>query len=157
VPIRDLDRRDLPALAEINRANTPAVGDVTLSELEALFAQRSLGLGVEIDARLAGFCLLLSPRADYASPNYRWFDARYESFAYLDRVAFAPAHQGQGHGTALYREVDARVSGVAWFLLEVNLEPPNPGSLRFHARQGFTEVGRQLANGKLVSLLAKRL
>jgi uncharacterized protein len=38
----------------------------------------------------------------------------------------------------------------------VNLEPPNPGSLRFHQSIGFVEVGRLgTADTKMVQLLAK--
>jgi hypothetical protein len=38
---------------------------------------------------------------------------------------------------------------------EVNLRPPNEGSLRFHRRLGFREVGRQeTPYGALVTLLA---
>jgi predicted GNAT superfamily acetyltransferase len=44
------------------------------------------------------------------------------------------------------------------FTLEVNLEPRNDGSLRFHDRLGFVEVGQQVSgSGKLVSLMAKTL
>ena len=42
---------------------------------------------------------------------------------------------------------------------EVNLEPPNPGSLRFHQRIGFTEVGQSIpeyANYR-VSYLSKSI
>jgi predicted GNAT superfamily acetyltransferase len=38
------------------------------------------------------------------------------------------------------------------------LKPLNEGSLRFHQRLGFTEVGQQVSSsGKLVSLMAKPL
>jgi predicted GNAT superfamily acetyltransferase len=40
----------------------------------------------------------------------------------------------------------------------VNLRPRNDGSLRFHARLGFKEVGQQETSyGVLVSMLAKDL
>jgi predicted GNAT superfamily acetyltransferase len=102
---------------------------------------------------------VLGPGADYGSVNYRWFSERYESFAYLDRVAIDAAHQSRGLGAALYGEVERRLAGsVPWFVLEVNLRPRNDGSLRFHSRQGFVEVGQQDTNyGTLVSLLAKPL
>lgn len=35
---------------------------------------------------------------------------------------------------------------------EVNVDPPNPGSLRFHDRLGFTEVGRQATKGDTVTV-----
>ena len=39
---------------------------------------------------------------------------------------------------------------------EVNLELPNPGSLAFHGKLGFAEVGQLVADeGKLVSLMVK--
>lgn len=39
---------------------------------------------------------------------------------------------------------------------EVNLALPNPGSLAFHAKRGFIEVGRMLtSDGRHVALLEK--
>jgi predicted GNAT superfamily acetyltransferase len=39
---------------------------------------------------------------------------------------------------------------------EVNVEPPNPGSLRFHQRIGFAEVDKIAPKpGYIVSLLVK--
>jgi predicted GNAT superfamily acetyltransferase len=41
---------------------------------------------------------------------------------------------------------------------EVNLNPPNHGSIRFHQRIGFSEVGQQESKpGLTVSMLAKKL
>ncbi len=86
-----------------------------------------------------------------------WFGERYEDFVYLDRVAVDAASQGRGVGAALYAEVE-RQADATWFTLEVNLRPRNDGSLRFHDRLGFVEVGQQETNyGALVSLMAKRL
>jgi predicted GNAT superfamily acetyltransferase len=91
------------------------------------------------------------------SMNYRWFSVRYDDFVYLDRVAVAADHRGCGIGSRLYEEVERRTRAV-WFTLEVNLRPRNDGSLRFHARKGFVEVGQQETDyGALVSLMAKRL
>jgi predicted GNAT superfamily acetyltransferase len=62
-----------------------------------------------------------------------------------------------GYGSLLYNEVESR-STEPFFTLEVNLEPRNDGSLRFHDRLGFVEVGQQVSgSGKLVSLMAKTL
>jgi predicted GNAT superfamily acetyltransferase len=49
-------------------------------------------------------------------------------------------------GRLLYDEVDRLmrdVPGVDRLALEVNVDPPNEPSLRFHTRLGFTEVGQQ--------------
>ena len=57
-------------------------------------------------------------------------------------------------------ELERRIAGsTPWLLCEVNVRPLNAGSLRFHHRIGFTEVGQQDTDGgrKTVSLLAKPL
>lgn len=148
----------MPALHAINQANVPACGSETLEAMGELLEMSRIALGVEADGELAGFCYVLEPGRPYASSNYIWFSERYTSFAYLDRVAFAAAHQGKGYGATLYRAVEELAAPWAdWILLEVNLVPRNDGSLRFHEREGFAEVGQQGTPEKLVSLMAKRL
>lgn len=155
--IRPLVAADVPALWRLNQENVPAVGEETEAAMAVLLGQCSIALGVEVDGALVGFCYVLPPGQPYASENYRWFSARYDSFVYLDRVAFTAAFQGKGLGAALYAEVKARAGDAQRLLLEVNLEPRNDGSLRFHAREGFVEVGQQRVKGKLVSLLSLAL
>ncbi len=157
--VRDLTISDVESIAIINAANVPAVGEADEAHLAHLLEQASIALGAELRGEVVGFCIVLAPGADYGSVNYRWFSERYSSFAYLDRVAVTETHRGLGIGAALYGEVERRLgASVPWFVLEVNLRPRNDGSLRFHARQGFEEVGQQETGyGTLVSLLAKPL
>jgi uncharacterized protein len=161
VLIRDLTTADLSRAWEINQANTPAVGDVTPERLAEILGMSSISLVAEVDDDVVGFCMVLPPDTTYSSMNYRWFVERYADFVYLDRVAIAESHQSRGIGAALYAEVErrAREAGSAkTFTLEVNLRPRNDGSLRFHERLGFLEVGQQETNyGVLVSMLAKPL
>lgn len=156
--IRDLRPTDIEAATAINNANTPAVGEADAEHLAHLLGQSVIALAaVTPGDELAGFCIVLGPGADYGSVNYRWFSERYDDFVYLDRVAVAETARSAGVGTALYAEVERRAA-APWFLLEVNLRPRNDGSLRFHHRLGFTEVGQQETDyGILVSLLAKAL
>jgi hypothetical protein len=157
VRIRDLTAADLERIHAINQASTPGVGKAELDHLAHITAASSIALGAEIDGAVAGFCLVLGPGADYESCNYRWFSSRYDDFVYLDRVAVDKRHRSAGIGAALYAEVERRAV-AGWFTLEVNLRPRNDGSLRFHDRRGFTEVGQQETDyGCLVSLMAKRL
>ena len=158
VSIRDLTSSDVGAATDINNANTPAVSAIDAAAMHHLIDQSVVALGAEsADGRLAGFCIVLGPGADYGSVNYRWFSERYDDFAYLDRVAVDERARSSGIGAALYAEVERRVA-APWFLLEVNLRPRNDGSLRFHQRLGFTEVGQlETDYGILVSLLAKKL
>lgn len=156
--VRDLSVGDLPACVELNNDAVPAVGDTDLDRLTALMADATVYLAVEHDGALAGFCLTFRPGAVYASPNYRWFCERYEDFVYLDRIVVAPDARNLGAGAALYAELETRILGTPWLCCEVNLRPRNDGSLRFHHRLGFTEVGQQeTPYGTLVSMLVKPL
>ena len=161
MPVRLLSPDDLERVLAINEGAMPAVGPLGSSELTRLLDESIVALVATADdasgSKVVGFCIVLGPGADYGSVNYRWFSDRYEDFAYLDRVAIEPASQGLGLGRALYAEVE-RLVGAAWFTLEVNLRPRNDGSLAFHERLGFHEVGQQETDyGMLVSLQAKPL
>jgi predicted GNAT superfamily acetyltransferase len=61
----------------------------------------------------------------------------------------ADAARGLGLGTALYEDLFAfaRAEGRQTVTCEVNLDPPNPGSLRFHRRFGFEDVDTQATKG----------
>jgi len=98
---------------------------------------------------------------DYDSPNYRWFDAHYDAFLYVDRIVVAGSHQGRKLGALLYEDLFAfaRASQVPRVTCEFDIEPPNEASRRFHARFGFREVGTQALGGgkKRVSLQSVEL
>lgn len=160
--LRELGSTDLESVLSINQAARPAVGDLDRERLEHLVGESSIALCVDEADRIAGFCLVLDPGADYDSVNYTWFSARYRDFIYLDRIAIVAERRGRGLGRALYRQVErlARVRRpqATTFTLEVNLRPRNEPSLRFHDRMGFIEVGRQeTPYGAEVSLMAKPL
>jgi predicted GNAT superfamily acetyltransferase len=96
---------------------------------------------------VCAFCIAFDPGAPNAGDNHRWFAERYESFVYLDRIAIDSNHQNRGLGALLYQSVERHMLASADHSLlccEVNLEPPNPGSLRFHHRIGFIEVGQTI-------------
>ena len=155
--IRDIVVADLAAIHAINEAGTPGVHNASLEQLAAITRESCIALVAEVNGAVAAFCQVLPAGARYRSVNYAWFSAHYDDFIYLDRVAVAEEHRGTGMGSRLYEEVERRTR-AAWFTLEVNLRPRNDGSLRFHTRQGFVEVGQQETNyGALVSLMAKRL
>ena len=157
VDIRPWTEGDLATLLAMNNASVPAVSGLNASELQRLLEQSSPTLVAVVNSQAVGFVECLGPGLEYTSENYRWFSARYPSFAYVDRVVVAEHHRGQRVGQALYEALDHRApADVPVILCEVNLDPPNPGSLRFHARLGFEEVGREVHGGKLVSLLARR-
>ncbi len=135
---------DLEALVVINDGAYPAVPITTAEEFARLLTYGALVLVVD-DGEPAGFLLTMNPGLEYASENYRWFSARSNDFLYIDRIVLAPRLQGLGLGRRLYEAAfdEARERGASELVAEVNLEPPNPGSLAFHARMGFVRVGEQ--------------
>ncbi len=158
VELRPYRPADLDALVAVNDGAYPAVPITSASELAELVAMSRLAL-VADDGAVAGFVVALAPGRRYASENYAWFSARSQDFVYVDRIVLHPRLQGQGVGPRLYAAVEdaARADGATEITCEVNVRPPNPGSLAFHARLGFTEVGRQTTKGGAteVALLAK--
>lgn len=141
----------------LNNSNVPALSEIDVDALGTLVQKSAVSLVATIDDAVVGFCICLAPGADYGSVNYRWFSERYDDFVYLDRIVVDPQQRNAGIGAALYAAVEDRISSP-WLLCEVNLRPRNDGSLRFHDRIGFREVGQQeTPYGSLVSMLAKHL
>jgi predicted GNAT superfamily acetyltransferase len=152
---------DATLIVAMNNAAVPNVNESTEAELAELIEMSELTVAVTEGEDLLGFVLTLPPGVGYPSENYRWFSERYDSFVYVDRIVVSEQARNKGVGVELYRLVaeHAKKNDAPRILCEVNLEPPNPGSLRFHLRHGFTEVGQQRTTGGtyLVSLLAKEL
>lgn len=89
------------------------------------------------------FVIAFDQDANYDSPNFLWFRDRYKRFAYVDRIVVSGASHGQGLGRALYEKLfaEAKAAGYPCLMAEVNTNPPNQGSLSFHALMGFEAVG----------------
>ena len=117
------------------------------------FLARRIG---QVDA----FLLAFDQGAEYDSPNFLWFRARYERFVYVDRIVVASAARGRGLARLLYCALfaEAARAGHSRVVCEVNSEPPNPASDAFHAALGFAKVGSaSLHDGKTVRYLLRRL
>jgi len=151
---------DVPALAALNDAAVPAVNRLGAEGLAAHVPRCAVAVTVpDGDGAPLAFLLALAPGTEYDSENYRWFSAHRPGSLYVDRIVVAPHAHGRGLGRLLYAAVEerARELGLAEITCEVNLEPPNPGSLAFHGRLGFVQVGEQVTKGGSVrvALLAR--
>lgn len=158
IELRPATDHDFDAILALNTAAVPHVNLIDRTELAMLASQAFHFSVAHVGETLAGFLLSLAPGADYRSPNYRWFSARYERFVYVDRIVVADHRHGLGVGRRLYAGLEHAMQGFAPSLTcEVNLAPANPGSLAFHGRLGFAEVGQQVTDGgaKRVSLMHK--
>lgn len=159
VTVRNADVGDLPTLLAINEAATPHVNSIPLAQLQWFHQHASYFRVAVLDDAMAGLLIALTPGLDYDSLNYRWFERRYESFVYVDRIITADWARQRGVGRTLYADLFAFCEPIAPVITcEVNLEPRNDGSLAFHREFGFTEVGTQRTEGgsKLVSLMVRR-
>jgi predicted GNAT superfamily acetyltransferase len=140
---------DADAVLRLNDANLPDVGPMDMAKLELFAAEAALFEVVELDGEVHGALVVLADGASYASPNYRWFSRRHRLFVYVDRIMLSPATRGKGFGVQLYERAAAtgRSEGKVVLCAEVNTNPPNPRSLRFHELFGFVEVGRERPYG----------
>jgi uncharacterized protein len=108
-----------------------------------------------------GFIITFDQDADYDSVNFKWFQSRFDRFVYVDRIITAPHARGRGIARNFYVGLfkAARAAGHVRIVAEINLDPPNPASIAFHAALGFFEIGRGdfPEKGKVVSYQECRL
>ncbi len=122
------------------------MSSLTQASLDQLIASsayaRSFG---DVD----GFLIAFDQSSVYAGENFRWFKARFDRFVYVDRVAVAPASQGQGIAKALYADLFTWTSAQGHSLVtcEVNIDPPNPASARLHNELGFRQIDTAVVSG----------
>jgi predicted GNAT superfamily acetyltransferase len=155
--IRDIAPDDASSILALNLESEAVLSPMDAARYARLLRESAYGRVVDDDGVVVAFLLAFREGADYDSVNYRWFDARYEAFLYVDRVVVAASHQGRGLGNLLYDDLFAvaRAAGVPRVTCEFDIAPPNEASRRFHLRHGFAEVGTQaLPGGKRVSLQA---
>ena len=132
--IRDVCEHDLDAVLALNNEAGTGILATDLARLRHLYEIAHYFRVAEQNGRILGFLIAMRPDAEYASPNFRWFQAHYESFVYIDRI-------------------------VPLLTCEVFLEPRNDQTVLFHGTMGFQEVGQQKMGrtGPKVSLLAREL
>lgn len=158
--ITDVAVGDLDAILELNESEVPHVGKVDIDRMHWFAANATCFRVAKIADQLAGFLIGLRPGTPYESRNYRWFCEHYDDFAYVDRIAIATGARRQGLAAHLYDDFAAQMpDSVKVMTCEVNTQPPNEQSIRFHTRLGFREVGKLTsADGdKEVALLLKDL
>ncbi|MCK5911212.1 MAG: GNAT family N-acetyltransferase [Caulobacter sp.] len=156
--LADLDTPDGAALLALNNAHAVELSWLEPERLAHLVTQAFL-------ARRAGaadaLLLTFDQDADYDSPNFLWFRARYPTFVYVDRVVVSDTARGRGLAKTLYEDLfaAARAAGHQRIVCEVNADPPNPASDAFHAALGFIPVGTAEIHGgeKTVTYLERRL
>jgi len=159
--VRPATPEDYDQILKLNEESVHFLSPLSKEKLIHLHQQSEILKVVEVDGVVEAFVLALSEGKDYDSVNYIWFEKNYEKFLYIDRVVVSLKQQSSGLGKLLYDEVfkHAESVGTPVVTAEIDIEPPNPVSLKFHEKFGFQEVGQQaVAGGKnIVSLQAVKV
>ena len=157
--IKNVTPKDFADVLRLNEDSLPHVSSIGTDDLQWFADNAAYFRMIRIDERLAGFLIGLRPGTSYSSPNYRWFCDNYDDFAYVDRVAVAAWARRRGIGESFYNDFGHSQSGVPVITCEVNIRPPNAGSMQFHERQGFKRIGSQVIDDgqKEVAYLEKKI
>lgn len=158
--IRDITPADVPALLALNNGEAERVNALTQEALEGLLSRAfAARLTADGNGGILAFLIAFDHATPPQGPNHSWFTARESYFAYIDRVVVAPGARGRGVARALYEDLARTALAELTNLLacEVNLDPPNPESMAFHEKLGFTPCGEAVdrRNGKRVQYLRK--
>jgi GNAT superfamily N-acetyltransferase len=90
------------ALLALNNAHAQELSWLEAERLEYLISEAFLARRIgELDA----FLLAFDQDAQYDSPNFIWFRARYPRFVYVDRIVVAPSARGRGCARRLYADL----------------------------------------------------
>lgn len=142
------------ALLALNNAHAVELSWLDANRFRHLASEAFLALRIgEADALL----LCFDQNAQYDSPNFLWFRDRFQRYVYVDRIVVAGHTRGRRLARLFYGELFAKAKKAEHdrIVCEVNVDPPNPASMAFHAAQGFVEIGRErLKDGKIVAYLA---
>ena len=151
---------ELPLIVKMNQEALPAVSSVNINDMNHFLTIVDYFRSLKIEEKLVGFLIALTPGKKYYSVNYKWFEKRFDSFMYVDRIVIDPSYQGNGLGKAFYNDLaDFSNNKTDRITCEVNIRPKNEGSMIFHEKYGFVQVGTQTTeNGKKeVSLMEYKI
>ena len=138
-----IEKNLLEQIFLINQENTPEVGSLSsITELQNLIKLSSINYYVIFENKLIGFMICFRESSDYKSMNYKFFCKKETKFLYIDRIAIKNEYRRKGIGKSLYKKLDSIANDKNLPLCcEVNKEPLNDISIRFHKDFGFYEVG----------------
>jgi len=139
--LRSPSADDRAAMLALNNESALETSLLNIASLQQLVAS---SFYVRIAGQMDGFCIALDQDAQYQNVNFDWFRGRYRRFVYIDRVVVAAHARGQGIARKIYSDLKLASENAGHRVLccEINVEPPNLASDRFHEAFGFVEVGR---------------
>ena len=148
--IRDAGMQDADYILELNEVNVEVLSPMDMDKYRYFLGCSEMFQIAEVDGEPAAFLIALREGiADYTSENYIWFSEQYDRFLYVDRIVIDEKFRGYGLGRRSYEGVFERAAetGVPTVTAEIDIEPYNETSLKFHEAMGFEEVGQQVIRG----------
>ena len=142
-------------ILNLNEKNLPAVSVLDDDSFNMFLMYSEYFKIIKVKDTPVGFLIALLPGHPYKSDNYKWFENRYKSFIYVDRIVISSDHQDKGIGSFFYDHIKLSFHDrLKSMVCEINLIPKNDQSINFHKKYGFTEVGQQYTDQrkKLVSM-----
>ena len=145
--IENATKDDLEFILSLNEDSIPAVSSSNLQMMKHFLSICDYFKVCNVNDEPIGFLTALLPAKDYNSDHYQWFNDKYESFIYVDRIIFKKSYQNQGYGTLFYDDLINSIKNKSLDIAcEINTKPYNKQSIRFHKKYGFKEVGRKDIN-----------
>lgn len=139
--LRSPSSDDYAAMLALNNDFAVETSLLSITALRELIASSFL---VSISGKIDGFCIALDQNAQYQNINFNWFRQRYRQFVYIDRVVVAANARGKGIAREMYNDLKVTSKNASHSVIccEVNIDPPNVASDRFHEAFGFVQVGK---------------
>jgi len=160
ITIRTATTADENDILALNAESVSVTSPMDSSRLRMLVDLSAMTSVADVDGGVAGFLIAMADGCAYENGNYRWFAERLNRFIYVDRIVVSGDRRSSGIGHLLYSHVEdwAITARIPTLAAEVDIDPPNTASLRFHEKSGFVQIGKRLLdNGKTVSMQVKAL
>ncbi len=143
--IAPVEEKHFQDVLSLNHALVHYLSPLDMNSLHKLHQISDFFYVVKDAEKVIAFILTLREGKPYNNVNYAWFAKRYTQFLYIDRIVVSPDYHHAGIGHALYERIfaDCKRAGVRTITAEIDSCPPNPASLKFHKKFGFSEMGTQ--------------
>ena len=139
------ENKELNVLYSLNQQNTPEVGGLeSINDLSKLIKMSAINFYVLEGNKIIGFAICFRENSEYKSPNYKYFKNKEDKFLYIDRVVIKTGFRRNGLGTKIYEFLKRTASKeLLPICCEVNSDPPNDISIKFHTKNGFKKIGKR--------------
>ena len=103
IVIRDVREHELDSVLALNNNAGLAILPLDAAKLRRFYETAEYFRVAERDGNMAGFLVGYGSNSAHDSCNFAWFQQRYPSFFYIDRIVVASRRRGGGVGRAFYQ------------------------------------------------------